>query len=115
MVAALGEAQVRERLGEVPGWVVDGARRALHRQLRLKDFTSAFALMTRIALAAEKADHHPEWSNVYNRLDIWLTTHDAGGITERDFALAHAINAMLEDCPPQRRPATQSSRRGTGP
>lgn len=97
MAAALSEAQVRERLGEVPGWVVDGARGALHRQLRFKDFSAAFALMTRIALAAEKADHHPEWSNVYNRLDIWLMTHDAGGISERDFALARAINAMLED------------------
>lgn len=97
MVAALDEARVTERLGEVPGWTLDAARGALHRQLRLKDFAAAFALMTRIALAAEKADHHPEWSNVYNRLDIWLTTHDAGGITERDLTLARAINAMLED------------------
>lgn len=97
MVAALDEAGVIERLCAVPGWTLDSARGALHRQLRLKDFSAAFALMTRIALAAEKADHHPEWSNVYNRLDIWLTTHDAGGISERDFALARAINAMLED------------------
>ncbi len=97
MVATLDEARVTERLGEVPGWALDAGRRALYRQLRLNDFSSAFALMTRIALAAEKADHHPEWSNVYNRLDIWLTTHEAGGISERDFALARAINAMLED------------------
>ncbi|MDQ4419030.1 4a-hydroxytetrahydrobiopterin dehydratase [Sphingobium sp. DEHP117] len=97
MVAALDEARVTERLGEVPGWTLDATRGALYRQLRLKDFASAFALMTRIALAAEQADHHPEWSNVYNRLDIWLTTHDAGGVSERDFALARAINAMLEE------------------
>lgn len=97
MAMALGEAQVRQRLGELPGWQFDEERGALHRHLRLKDFSAAFALMTRIAMAAEKADHHPEWSNVYNRLDIWLTTHDAGGISERDFALAGAINAMLEE------------------
>lgn len=95
MVAALAEAEIIERLGSLAGWRYDAGRRALHRQLKLKDFGEAFALMTRIALAAEKADHHPEWSNVYNRIDIWLTTHDAGGVSGRDFALAAAINAML--------------------
>ena len=65
------------------------------RDIRLRDFSEAFALMTRIALAAEQADHHPEWSNVYNRLSIRLTTHDAGGVSERDFALAKRINDFL--------------------
>jgi len=67
----------------------------LTRDIRLRDFSEAFALMTRIALAAEQADHHPEWSNVYNRLSIRLTTHDAGGVSERDFALAKRINDFL--------------------
>ena len=97
MIAALTEAEINDRLAALPGWQLDAARAALYRQLKLKDFSSAFALMTRIALAAEKADHHPEWSNVYNRIDIWLTTHDAGGVSERDFALAAAINAMLAE------------------
>lgn len=97
MGVALAEVEIRERLARLPGWQFDSGRNALHRQLTLKDFSAAFALMTRIALAAEKADHHPEWSNVYNRIDIWLTTHDAGGVSERDFALAAAINAMLAE------------------
>ena len=56
-------------------------------KFRFADFRTAFAFMTRVALAAERADHHPEWSNVYNRVDVRLTTHDAGGLTGRDFAL----------------------------
>jgi 4a-hydroxytetrahydrobiopterin dehydratase len=95
MIRALGDGEIQGRLPALAGWRLDPARNALHRQLRLKDFGEAFALMTRIALVAEKMDHHPEWSNVYNRLDIWLTTHDAGGVSERDFALAAAIDAML--------------------
>lgn len=97
MIVGLTEVEITERLAALPGWQFDAARTALYRQLKLKDFSSAFALMKRIALAAEKADHHPEWSNVYNRIDIWLTTHDAGGVSERDFVLAATINAMLEE------------------
>jgi len=63
------------------------------RAYRFKDFTHAFAWMTRVALLAEKADHHPEWSNVYNRVEVRLTTHDAGGLTARDITLAAAIDA----------------------
>lgn len=95
MVAALSEFEINARLTGLPGWRFDAGQNAIYRQLKLKNFGEAFALMTRIALAAEKSDHHPEWSNVYNRIDIWLTTHDAGGVSERDFALAKAINAML--------------------
>jgi 4a-hydroxytetrahydrobiopterin dehydratase len=61
----------------------------------LDDFAQALALMVRIGVEADKRDHHPEWSNVYNRIDIWLTTHDAGGISTRDIALAGVIDAML--------------------
>lgn len=95
MVMKLTPEAVEARLAEVPGWIHDQAGAALTRDIRLRDFSEAFALMTRIALAAEQADHHPEWSNVYNRLSICLTTHDAGGVSERDFALAKRINGFL--------------------
>ena len=95
MAVKLTAEEAEARLAEVPGWSHDRAGSALTRDIRLKDFSEAFALMTRIALAAEQADHHPEWSNVYNRLSIRLTTHDAGGVTERDFALAKRINGFL--------------------
>lgn len=83
-------------LRTLPGWRFDEGRRALFRRFQLADFSTAFALMTRIALLAEAADHHPEWSNVYNRIDIWLTTHDAGGISTRDVTMAGRINALLD-------------------
>jgi 4a-hydroxytetrahydrobiopterin dehydratase len=90
--ARLSDEQVRARLGELPGWdLVDGK---LHRELRFADFVEAFGYMTRLALIAEKSDHHPEWSNVYDRVVIDLRTHDAGGITERDLALAAAANRL---------------------
>ena len=68
----------------------------LHRQFKFADFSEAFAFMTRVALAGEKADHHPEWRNVWNTVDIWLSTHDAGNIvTEKDRKLAASIDALL--------------------
>ena len=70
---------------------------AIRRTLRFADFAAAFGFMARVALAAEKMDHHPEWSNVYSRVDIVLTTHDADGVTERDVALAAAIDAAAEE------------------
>lgn len=76
-----------------PGWeVVDGK---LHRELAFVDFSEAFAFMTRVALAAERADHHPDWSNSWNRVVIDLVSHDAGRITSRDVALAEAINTIV--------------------
>ena len=81
-------------LADLPGWSWDEARDAIARSFSFKDFSEAFAFMTRGALAAEKADHHPEWSNVWNRVDIRLTTHDAGGLTGRDVALAKRIDAL---------------------
>ncbi len=75
------------------GWqVVDGK---LHRELRFADFVEAFGFMTRVALLAERADHHPEWTNVYGRVVIDLVSHDAGRVTDRDVALAEAINRLL--------------------
>jgi 4a-hydroxytetrahydrobiopterin dehydratase len=72
---------------------VDG-RDAISKTFRFRDFGEAFAFMTRIALHAEKHDHHPEWFNVYNRVDITLATHDAGGVTEKDIALARFIDSV---------------------
>ena len=81
-------------LEALPGWAYDAEARAIRRSFRFADFSEAFAFMTRVALAAEKADHHPDWSNVWNRVDIALTTHDAGGLTARDIALARQIDAL---------------------
>jgi len=78
-------------LAKVPQWQEVEGRDAIRRNLRFADFSCAFAFMTRVAMAAEKADHHPEWSNVYNRVEITLTTHSAGGVTARDISLAKLI------------------------
>ncbi|MEX6723289.1 4a-hydroxytetrahydrobiopterin dehydratase [Parapedomonas caeni] len=83
-------------LASLPGWRHEPARDALIRSFRFADFTAAFGFMTRVALAAERRDHHPEWTNVYNRVDILLTTHEAGGLTLRDIDLAHAIDALAD-------------------
>lgn len=90
----------RRELGtKLPGWKVVDGRDAITRSFVLADFGAAFGLMTRVALVAEKMDHHPEWSNVYNRLEITLATHDAGGLTARDVALAEAIDAIAATTP----------------
>lgn len=86
-------AAALDRLGE---WDVDDARDGITRQFIFEDFSQAFAFMTRVALLAEVQDHHPEWSNVWNRVDILLTTHDAGGLSERDIRMATAIDALLD-------------------
>ncbi|WP_371876808.1 4a-hydroxytetrahydrobiopterin dehydratase [Sphingomonas sp. DG1-23] len=95
MVARLTEGHRRESLAAIPDWSWDEARDAITRRLTFRDFSEAFAFMTRVALLAEKSDHHPEWSNVWNRVDILLTTHDAGGLSQRDIAMAHAIDGLL--------------------
>lgn len=92
MISALTPDERTEALAALPDWRHDAERLALYRELRLQDFSEAIGLMVRIAIEAEKADHHPEWTNVYNRLQIWLTTHDAGGVSSRDVALAHIID-----------------------
>jgi 4a-hydroxytetrahydrobiopterin dehydratase len=82
----------RERLSDLSGWNEVEDRDAIAKSFRFADFNAAFAFMTRIAMQAEKMNHHPEWSNVYNRVEIVLTTHDAGGVTERDVTLARFID-----------------------
>ena len=81
-------------LASLPAWEPVPGRDAIRRRLRFSGFGEAFAFMTRVALAAERMDHHPEWSNVYDRVEIVLSTHDAGGLTALDVALARAIDAL---------------------
>jgi 4a-hydroxytetrahydrobiopterin dehydratase len=76
------------------GWAFEDDGKALIRTFKLKDFSEAFGFLSRVALHAEKADHHPEFTSVWNRVDFRLTSHDAGGVTERDVKLAEAINRL---------------------
>jgi len=92
MVEKLSQAARHECLSNLSGWGNVDSRDAIQKSFQFKDFNSAFAFMARVALMAEKMDHHPEWFNVYNRVDITLSTHDAGGVTERDTALATFID-----------------------
>lgn len=94
-VPQLTSAERDALLLELPGWTLVREGKAIARSFRFADFNEAFGFMTRVALLAEKADHHPEWSNVYNRVEIELTTHDAGGLSARDAAMARAIDALL--------------------
>ena len=90
----LTDEEREEALAALPGWEFDPKRNGIARSFRFRDFSEAFAFMTRVALEAEKADHHPDWSNVWNRVDILLTTHSAGGLTRRDLDLARRIDKM---------------------
>ena len=94
MIAKLTEAARKEALAELAGWQPTAGRDAIEKSFKFRDFVEAFGFMTRVALLAEKADHHPEWSNVYNKVQILLTTHDADGLSARDVALAKAIDAL---------------------
>jgi 4a-hydroxytetrahydrobiopterin dehydratase len=91
MAIKLTAEERRMALIDLPGWSDVKGRDALCKSFRFKDFNKAFGFMTRIALMAEKMDHHPEWFNVYNRVDVTLATHDAGGVTDRDIRLARFI------------------------
>ena len=86
-----GEERTRA-LAELGGWSEVEGRNAIHRSLRFGDFPEAFAFMTQVALVAERMNHHPEWINAWNRVDVTLSTHDAGGVTKKDMDLARAIN-----------------------
>lgn len=94
-IAELTEPERASALAELPAWSLARGGKAIERKLAFADFSEAFAFMARVALLAEKHDHHPEWSNVYNRVEIALTTHDAGGLSQRDVAMARAIDALL--------------------
>lgn len=80
-------------LSKLPKWRSIKGRNAITRSFKFKDFNAAFAFMTRVALLAEKMDHHPEWSNVYNKIDVTLSTHDSGGVTKKDIEMAEAMDS----------------------
>ncbi len=95
MAEKLSSRQRDTALHGLNGWVYDEAADAISHVFKFKNFSEAFGFMTRVAIAAEKLGHHPDWSNAYNKVTIVLSTHDAGGLTDKDVALAKAIDAIL--------------------
>ena len=93
-VEKLDEAAAKTALAQLDGWEFDRDGDAIRKVFKFTDFSEAWAFMNRVALIAEKSDHHPEWFNVYNKVDITLTTHDAGGLSQRDVDMAQAIEAL---------------------
>jgi 4a-hydroxytetrahydrobiopterin dehydratase len=97
MAAKLDSAARAAALAALAGWTVVDGRDAITKRFVFKDFIAAFGWMARVALVAEKMDHHPEWANVYRTVDVTLSTHDAGGLTELDIRLAQAMDALAGD------------------
>ncbi|WP_374411045.1 4a-hydroxytetrahydrobiopterin dehydratase [Novosphingobium colocasiae] len=94
-IARLTEIERSAALAELPLWRLSADGTAIERRLRFPSFAQAFAFMTRVAFEAERADHHPEWSNVYDRVTVVLTTHDAGGLSTRDVEMARFIDGVM--------------------
>lgn len=94
MTTKLGGQARKDALATLAGWSEVSGRDAIQKSFKFADFNQAWGFMSRVALAAEKADHHPEWANVYNRVEIVLSTHDAGGLSEKDISLARFIDAL---------------------
>ena len=90
----LSAGALTSALAELPGWQIAEDRGSIRRTFVFRDFSAAFGFMARAALAAEKADHHPDWRNVYKTVEVTLSTHDAGGVTQKDIALARAMGAI---------------------
>lgn len=93
--SSLSGGALDRSLASLPAWKVDSHRNALYRRLSFATFGEALGAMVRIGMEADKHDHHPEWSNVHCIVDVWLTTHDADGISDRDIALARCIDVMF--------------------
>ena len=94
-IPRLSDAEVTALIAEAPLWTLREDGKALVRTFKFKDFNAAFGFMTRVALYADKTDHHPEWFNVYNRVEMTLTTHDADGLSARDAAMVRAIEGFV--------------------
>jgi 4a-hydroxytetrahydrobiopterin dehydratase len=95
----LSDEERTAALAALPGWRYDGAARAIRRDFAFADFSAAFAFMTRVALASEKADHHPDWSNGWNKVAVALSTHSAGGVTAKDIAMAREMEGFAASLP----------------
>jgi 4a-hydroxytetrahydrobiopterin dehydratase len=95
VVARLSESERQAALKELASWQAAQGRDAIQRSFKFTNFSEAWGFMNRVALLAETQDHHPEWSNVYNRVEILLSTHDCDGLSERDLKLARAIDKLL--------------------
>ena len=95
MATKLTTAERDTALTKLTSWTYDAGADSLRRDFKFKDFSEAFAFMTRVALIAQAANHNPEWSNVYNKVSITLTTHDAGGVTDKDVKLAGEIDRLI--------------------
>ncbi len=95
MPTRLTDAETAALATSLPGWSLTSGDKAIRREFRFGDFSEAWGFMNRVALLAEKQDHHPDWYNVWNKVRIELSTHDAGGLTANDVKLAQAINALL--------------------
>lgn len=93
-IKRLSDSERDAALVVLPGWTLSADGLAIERDLRFADFNAAFGFMTRVAIRADKVDHHPEWSNVYNKVHVRLTTHDADGLSQRDVELAHFIDTL---------------------
>lgn len=92
----LSQVEIEERLAALEGWTLAADGGSIRRSFAFRDFSEAFAFMTRAALAAEKLDHHPDWSNAYRTVEVRLSTHDAGGLTALDFDLAGRMNRIFD-------------------
>ncbi|CAN7476662.1 4a-hydroxytetrahydrobiopterin dehydratase [Devosia sp. LjRoot3] len=95
MADKLKPEEIAAARGKLAGWTVEDGEKRLTRTFKFKDFSEAFGFMSRVALLADKADHHPDWSNSYNKVEIVLSTHDAGGLTQKDVDLAENISALV--------------------
>ena len=96
MTAKLDASQLPDLLARLPGWTLDPSAASISRHLEFADFGEAFAFMTHVALEAQKRDHHPDWSNSWNIVEVTLTTHDAGGLTMKDIELARFVDRVAE-------------------
>lgn len=94
MSKKLTDGVLMQNLSGLEGWTLNEAKTAISRRFKFADFSTAFGFMTRVALKAEQLDHHPDWTNVYNTVDITLSTHDVGGLSEKDIVLARFISAL---------------------